>query len=352
MRVVHVSPTYMGPNSLIGGAERYTTELASAMAQKIPTRLVSFGDRSRREQWGPLEVHIYRPLAYIGGLRWNPLSVGFLSSLRDADVIHCHQFASIPTDLSILLGSLLRKRVFVTDLGGNANFSLSYHLPLWKGIRCLLPISEFSKSLYQKLPVRARVIYGGVDTERFCPSEDRRQHRLLHVGRILPHKGIHLLLEALPQGVGLDIVGPAVDESYLRLLQEKAQGKDVQFYTHLRDEEMIHRYRLCLATVLPATLDSGFTTAMESFSCGTPVIAASVGSLPEIIREGLTGFLIPPNNAAALRERIETLLAHPSETEAMGRRARNEALLRFTWSVVVERCLAAYVEENSEEAKP
>jgi len=249
---------------------------------------------------------------------------------------------TLPTDLTILWGALSRKKVFVTDLGGNASFSLSYHLPLWKGIRSFLLISRFSQGQYAKLPVEKRIICGGVDTETFSPSDSEKRSRILHVGRILPHKGIHLLLGALPEGLGLDIVGAPDDPAYYEDLQALARGKDVVFHTELTDSALVERYRRALATVLPAAQDSGFTTVMESLACGTPVIVTSVGSLPELVEEGGTGFIVPPNEPAAFREKIEYLLSHPEEARAMGRRGRQDVLERFTWDRVVDRCLQAY----------
>ena len=342
MTVAHVSPTYFGSDSLLGGAERYVTDLAQAMARRTRTRLVTFGKKARRESWGPLEVHIHKPMGYARGIRFNPVSLSFLSSLWDVDVIHCYQPATLVTDLAIFQGWLSQKSVFATDLGGSANFSLWYHLPLWKGLRSLLVISDFNRARFSHLPLPAHVIYGGVDTVRFCPSSGKKGRRFLHVGRLLPHKGIHHLLEAHPPGIGLDVVGPVCGLVYERQLRKQAQGKDIAFYAQIPDNELILKYQTAVATVLPALEDSGFTTVLESFACGTPVIVYSTGSLPEIVEEGLTDFLVAPGNLDALREKMNLLAAQPSIRETMGRHARKVSMDRFTWDTVVERCLQAY----------
>lgn len=342
MTVVHVTPTYFGVDSILGGGERYVTELAQAMARKVQTRLVSFGNRPRRERWGPLEVHIYKPLGFARGLRFNPISFSFLSSLRGADIVHCYQAGTLVTDLAIIQGCLLWKAIFLTDLGGSADFSLWYHLPLWRGIRSLLAISDFNRARFRNASLPTQVIYGGVDAARFCPGGEKNGGRLLHVGRILPHKGIHHLIDALPPGSGLDVIGPVSSGTYERQLREQAKDKDVVFYHQLSDGELILKYQTALATVLPALEDSGFTTVLESLACGTPVIVSSVGSLPEIVEEGIAGFLVPAHNPSALREKIEYLLSHPSISSKMGRRGREIVLKRFTWDAVAQRCLQAY----------
>lgn len=342
MRVAHVAPTYFEPDSVIGGGERYVTELAKAMALRTSTRLITFGSKSKKEMLASLEVHIHKPLGFARGLRFNPISFSFLSSLWEADVIHCYQPGTVATDLTIIQSGLLRKPVFLTDLGGGADFSLWHHLPLWRGVKLLLAISDFNRSLFRNLPLPVQVIYGGVDSGRFYPGEERPGRRFLHVGRLLFHKGIHHLIDALPPGIGLDVVGPASDPLYERRLQEQSHGKDVAFYAQLSDKELVLKYQGALATVLPALEDSGFTTVLESFACGTPVVVFSTGSLPEVVEDGVTGFVISRTCPGALREKLAYLAAHPMLCREMGARARKEALAKFTWDAVVQRCLEAY----------
>ncbi len=342
MTVVHLSPTYFDPRSVIAGAERYTYELAKAMAPKVQTRLVTFGPDAFVRRDGDLTIRCYRPLTMIRGNVANPWSLGHLRDVLEADVVHCHQLATVVTDLAVLLGWACRKPVFMTDLAGSADVSLWYHLPLWKGLRALLLISEHNRDRFRHLPVPQEIIYGGGDALRFAPQEIPRTRRLLHVGRILPHKGIHHLLAVLPEGVGADIVGSVRDPAYYEQLQAQSRGRDVLFHTRLGDEAVIGLYQRAWVTVLPATADSGFTAALESLACGTPVIGTAVGSLPELIEDGVTGWIVPPDDPTALRAAIDTALSDPLRAEAMGRRGRAVVLERFTWEAVVARCLKAY----------
>jgi glycosyltransferase involved in cell wall biosynthesis len=61
-----------------------------------------------------------------------------------------------------------------------------------------------------------------------------------------------------------------------------------------------------------------------------------------VVQDGVTGFLVPPNDPLALREKLEWFRGHAPETRAMGEAARASVKERFTWSAVVDRCLAAY----------
>ncbi len=347
MRVVHVAPTYLGRDSLIGGGERYATELAKAMAQQVPTRLISFGEKTRREQWGNLEAHIYKPLWHAGGISWNPVSLSFLRSLEDADVIHCHQFLVLSTSLSVLFGHLRRRSVFVTDLGGGAG-SLSRVLGIGQKVSAFLHISSYSAQQKPFRFFRNEVISGGVATRFFQPASGSHGQRVLFVGRIRPAKGVHLLIEALPPSIPLDVVGPVLDQEYFQRLQQLAQGKQVTFHTPCSDAELADYYARATATVLPSLPGTELLglVLLESMACATPVICTRVGGMPEVVVEGVTGFVVPPNDVAALREKLVHLLAHPDLAEKMGRLGREKMLERFTWDAVVQRCLQAYQDKH------
>jgi len=83
-------------------------------------------------------------------------------------------------------------------------------------------------------------------------------------------------------------------------------------------------------------------TLLEGMACATPVICTNVASMPEIVNDGLTGFVVPPNDVATLRQRLTWLFEHPREASVMGERARRRVLEKFTWPMVVRRCLEIY----------
>ncbi len=341
MKVAYVIPTHFDASSVIAGAERYAYGLAKGMAKKTETVLVTFSDRNITRRDDGLTIKYEKTLFHISSIL-NPFCVGFLQDLADADVIHCLQFRTVVTELAVLYGALKKKKVFVTDLAGCARYNLSTLLPIWKGVEAFLLISEYNRDLQPSIPIPTHIIYGGVDENMFSRGQEPKQSRFLYTGRIFPLKGIHHLIEALPQGVALDILGQSHDDAYLKRLREQSADKSVTFRHDADDAALIRKYRQALATVLPSLVDGGFTAAMESLSCGTPVLGTKVGSLPEIVDDGVTGFLIPPNDPAALREKIEWFVAHPERAEEMGRRGREKVLKEFTWDRVVNRCLTAY----------
>lgn len=218
-----------------------------------------------------------------------------------------------------------------------------------------LHISEYSRKIYghEEKPW-ARVILGGVDTGKFSPDESvERQPKVLFVGRILPHKGIDDLIKALPPELPLEIIGQPYDERYMQDLRKVARGKQVSFIHDCDDEALVRAYRSALCLVLPSVYKNMYggetkvpellgQTLLEGMACATPAICADVASMPEVVEDGVTGFIVPPNDAVALGQKLNWLFEHPTEARAMGEAARRRVLEKFTWPMVVRRCLEIY----------
>lgn len=341
MKVALVIPTYFDDSSVIAGAERYAYELAKAMAKKTETVLITFASRDVTHRSDGLTVRYCKRLFYLGSVV-NPIAVSFLKELADVEVIHCLQFRTFVTELAILYGRVRGKRVYVTDLAGGVRYNLSTLLPIWKGIRAFLPISEYNRHAQAEFPVERLIIYGGVDTGRFTPGHGSKRSMVLFVGRLMPHKGIDILIDALSGEAELEIVGQADDQRYLEQLKTLARGKRVTFNPPISDTELIAKYRQARLTAIPSTADGGYTTALESMACGTPVVASNVGSLPELVADGQTGLIVPPHDPVALRAKISLLVGDTRLADEMGKAGRQRVLERFTWDAVADRCLDAY----------
>ena len=342
MRVLHVCPTYFSPGSVIAGGERYSYGLCKAMSRITPTTLVTFGAESFEKTDGELTIRCYRRWASVKGQTANPFAPAFLKDILSADVVHCHQFKVVPTDLAILGAALTRRKVFLTDLGGNSAFSLSYHLPLWRLVRSFLLISDFNRSLFADLDLPKTVIYGGVDVDSFRPGPSVRSKRILFVGRLMEHKGIHLLIDALDQDMDLDVVGHATVPEYAARLKKMAEGKRVRFHDDFADDRLLELYQTASVVAIPSLVDGGYTTALEAMACETPVVATAVGSMPELVKDGETGFIVAPDGVLAMRSHLRRLIDDRSLARTVGAAGRKRVEAMFTWDRVVERCLREY----------
>ncbi len=352
--VVHVSPAYFDEQSYVGGGERGAMSLAEVMSRDTDTCFVSFDTGRRRFKQGSLNVEIYPMRGTVDGTTASPISYAFLRELLRADVVHCHQFQTPTIQLTILAAVILRKRVFVTDHAAIVT-SFTNRLPISRLVDGYLAESTFTLRVLPPFPA-VRMIYGGV-SERFLDADDRadapRERTVLFVGRLVAHKGVNYLIEAVGDDIPLDVIGRPYDERYYALLQSLARGKKVRFITDASDEDIIAAYDRAAVTVLPSVYDDVLgnhhvapellgLTLVESMARGTPVICTDVGGMPEYVADGVTGFVVPPNSPTALRARIDYLLQNPAEARAIGRRARRRALEEFTWDAAAGRALAAY----------
>jgi glycosyltransferase involved in cell wall biosynthesis len=350
--VVHVSPV-MFEEGARGGGERYPLELARAMARHVETRFVTFGAHRRSWVDEGLDVRVLPTRMRFDGDILNPVSERLPLEFLGADVVHAHQYKSIVTNTSMLLGRMLRKRVFCTDHGGSArHYADWWHLShLLSGF---LAVSEFAAAQFPKFTDRSSVIYGGVDHVRFSPvKEIERRREVLYVGRVLPHKGIDVLIKGLDGCTPLHIYGPNPDLEYRAALDRLGAGKQVHFHGDANNDEIVDAYRRARVAVLPSVERSIYGHAspssellglvlLEAMACGTPVVASALGGIPEIVRHGETGFLVAPGDAGALRERVMTLLDDTRLWALMSDAAVELVREEFTWNRVAERCLDAY----------
>jgi glycosyltransferase involved in cell wall biosynthesis len=357
MRVVHVAPTTFGPSGLFGGGERYPLELARALAHHVDCELVSFGPRSSQSREpGGLKLRVLRPHGHLGGHPAHPVAASLPAALKGADVVHIHHLLAAPSRIAALVARCLGQRVAVTDHGlrGRDRFGLMTRL-----VHRFLIVSAYSARSIGAPPARTRLIYGGADPVRFAPDPDLSRADVLFVGRITPHKGIDRLIEALPAGAGLTIAGSAghdrtvPERDYPLLLRRLAAGKDVHFITPVPEGDLPLRYRRAAVAVLPSVHRTCYgrhvqtpellgLTLLEAMASGTPVVASRIGGLPEVVEDGVTGFLVEPGNIPELQDRIATLLHNPTLAARLGRNAREHVMEQFTWNAVAARCLDEY----------
>lgn len=347
-------PAIFGDDGVFGGGERYAFELARHMADEAETVLLSFGPRERRERIGNLEVRVIGNPWYVRGNRGNPLALSMLPHLRGADVVHCYQQHVLATSMAAIACRALRRRVFVTDLGGGG-WDVSAYLSTDNWFDGHLHLSEYSRRYFgHEGKAFAHVILGGVDTEKFSPgAAGVCDGSVVYAGRVLPHKGINDLVAAMAPAMELKIIGRVADERFLADLHRLAAGKRVSFRHDCDDAELIQAYRRALCIVLPSVYRTMYgdetrvpellgQTLLEGMACGRPVICTRIASMPEIVEDGVCGFIVPPNDPAALADRIGWLREHPAEAAAMGAAARQRVLEKFTWPRVVRRCLEIY----------
>jgi glycosyltransferase involved in cell wall biosynthesis len=355
-KFAHIVPLQFGQEGIHGGAERYAYEMALAMSERFSIKLITFGKEPRAYSDGKLSIEVIQPRAYPRQshlvTKTNPLSIfPLISHLRGMDAVFCHQQKVLVSTIAATWCKLRGIPVFAVPLGGSG-WDISSYISTDSLFTGILHISEYSRHLqgHESLST-AHVIYGGVSHSKWYPDENcEKNGRVLFVGRFLPHKGIDILLKALPVDVPCTIVGTPKGNQYYSELRRLADGKRVEFRLLIDDEELRRLYQEACCVVLPSVYTDMYggyhpwtellgQTIIEGMACGTPAIATDIAAFPEIIEHGQNGFLFPEGDVEALRRLLFTLHSDTKLSQRMGKRAITTVREKFSWGTVVDRCL-------------
>jgi glycosyltransferase involved in cell wall biosynthesis len=179
------------------------------------------------------------------------------------------------------------------------------------------------------------VIYNGIDTNRFLPPSWPYSDVpvIATVARLIPEKGVDLLIEACLQLQHLPwmlkIVGDGVEEARLKALVKEVGLEHRTEFLGLR-----HDVEAVLGSteiyVHPCLWEEAFgLTIAEAMACGCATIASRVGGIPEIIEDGKSGILVERGDLPALTRALRDLLRDPSRRRRLGQEARKRAVERF-----------------------
>lgn len=169
-------------------------------------------------------------------------------------------------------------------------------------------------------------------------------------GRLVSEKGVDVLLHAfalvvrdLPEAQLL-LAGEGPERAKLAALAEQLNiSKQVTFLGHLSKGDMERAFSQAWVQVVPSRWAEPFgLVAVEAMMRATAVIASRMGGLEEILHDGETGYLVPPNDPHQLAKRLETLLRDRSKADAMGRSGRQVAEARFSLARQCEQFVSLY----------
>jgi glycosyltransferase involved in cell wall biosynthesis len=189
----------------------------------------------------------------------------------------------------------------------------------------------------------------GIDTELFRPDPalPRDPATLLCVGRAGdPNKGVRGFVEALAR-LPAPVRGVLVDadgSEARRWAAELGVGSRLRVTGRLETPALVELYRRATLAVVPSRYEGFGLPAVEAMACGTPVVASAAGALPEVLRAGGGGLLVPRDDPEALAKAIATLLEQPETRRALGARARARVEAAYAWPRVAARTAQVYRE--------
>jgi glycosyltransferase involved in cell wall biosynthesis len=201
---------------------------------------------------------------------------------------------------------------------------------------------------------RVQTIYNGLDLADWDavprPARNPGEFLVTTVGNIRPVKGHDVFIRAaativqqLPK-VSFSIAGDVIEPTYLAELQTLI--RDLDLVKHFRFEGSVTNLRQHLAAadifVLPSRSEGFSNAIIEAMASSLPVVATDVGGNGEAVKDGITGFLVPPEDPDALAAAILRLLSDPSLAKAMGAAGRNVVAERFTTEAMMNQIAGAY----------
>ncbi|MZP28777.1 WecB/TagA/CpsF family glycosyltransferase [Heliobacterium undosum] len=210
---------------------------------------------------------------------------------------------------------------------------------LWReAVDAFIVMGEHSRQIF---------VAGGIPADRlyvkpnFVDKRDQEEADItegegaLYVGRLSEEKGVGILIEAWRHFDGwrggdhsLTVIG---DGPLRTALEQAARGLPVIFTGVLPLDQVMERMKKSRLVIVPSTCHETFgRTVVEAYACGRPVVATRLGNLPDIVADGITGFLVEPENAADLAEKTKRLLEDSALARRMGSAAHNEYRQRFT----------------------
>lgn len=208
---------------------------------------------------------------------------------------------------------------------------------------------------------RVSVVPCGVNLDNFEPEGPvvdiprRATHRLVTVSRLVPRKGIDIVIRALPDTPDTELLvvgGPPADGlddddevQRLRSVAHEAGVADrVRFLGAQERHEVPPILRSSDALVTTPWYEPFGIVPLEAMACGLPVVTAAVGGMTDSVVDGVTGLHVPPRDPARLAAMLRRLLADPAWRAELGRAGVRRVHSRYTWGHVADGVLSAYRE--------
>ena len=394
MNVVILTREY--PPHVYGGAGVHVEYLARELARLTPVEVRRFGpgpdEAGGHESPAIRSFEPWSALADAGALGVMSADLAMAADLHEPSVVHSHTwYANLAGHVAKLrygvphvatthsLEPLRPWKAEQLGAGGYALSSFCERIGL-TGADAVIAVSGAMRDdllrVYPTIdPARVEVIHNGIDPQEFRPADgtdalrregiDPERPSVVFVGRITRQKGIAHLLRAaehLRPEAQLVLAAGAADEPEI----EGEVAAQVSRLREVRDgvvwiERMMPRPDLiqilshATAFACPSLYEPLGIVNLEAMACGTAVVATRTGGIPEVVEDGVTGWLVPitpadargtPSDAsafeAAFTDRLNDLIDHPERAAAFGRAGRERAVEHFAWDRIAARTLEVY----------
>lgn len=397
MRVVLLTREY--PPHVYGGAGVHVEYMSKELARLTSVEVRCFGPRKERPGESPT-VRAFTPTQAFttdgphgSALRAVSVDLAMASGLEEASLVHSHTWytnlaghlASLLYDIPHVMTShsLEPMRPWKAEQLGAGGYALSCFCERTaiEAADAVIAVStQMRDDIVASYPDvdgdRVVVIRNGIDAGEYAPDPatdvlekygiDSTRPAVLFVGRITRQKGLTHLLDAardFDPDAQIILAAGAPDTPEIaseiagkveRLQQERSRV--VWIERMLERREVIQLMSHATVLVCPSLYEPLGIVNLEAMACGTAVVGTEIGGIPEVVEEGVNGYLVPvelrsdemcapvdPKGfAESLAERVNALVADPGLAAKLGEAGRQRAKEKFSWKAVAKKTLTLY----------
>lgn len=351
VKVLFVTP-YFPPRT--GGLENYAFNIAQGLMRTSDYEVVVVtsnpdGREQIIEDYCGIKVYRLPVMLQISNTPVNPLWYLSLKRIIDAekpDLINSHQPVPFIGDLTAFLSGnipfvltyhsgTMRKNKFLLDIIIFLYEKLILPHTARKATRIICASNFVRNTILKKYAFKSTVIHPGVDPSVYKPNPNvrREENLILFVaGRKNMHsmKGLYYLIEALK----------VLPETQLRIVGEKGNFTDKRmiFVGIKQGKDLVEEMQKASVVVLPslAPMESFGMVLIEAMACQTPVVGTNIGGIPEVIKDGIDGFIVSTEDSKALALAISKIVADKELATRMGQFGEAKVKEKFTWDTRVE----------------
>jgi glycosyltransferase involved in cell wall biosynthesis len=296
--------------------------------------------------------------------------IGDLVKTRGFDVVHWHQLVGYETKFLPRVAKIFTNHTSMyLEQYEYARKRLALKIMLSHVDAIISPSRELEqKSAFLNPRLGNYYVPNGVDERRFIAArllKDEVAHFadvvaqkkagktiILCPRRLEPKCGVNYFIESLPFildsredvcGVIAGRGGFFEEEKKLKSwLSARGIADRVLFLGDVKNTDMPALYALSDLVVFPSLMEATSISCLEAMSCAKPIVATNVGGLPELISDGVNGFLVEPRSSNALASSLLELMKSPQLAEQFGRASRAHVEDKFTWRSIAHQTVQIY----------
>lgn len=294
LRIALVSSPFIEcPPRTYGGLERVVFDLACGLTE-LGHKVVLFAPRMSQVPPNGFLVETNEPILKYGTdwgkVDWFEMEKKaykvYKDKLKDFDLAHSHTWFGFEYLAKIDNPNL---KVCHTHHGG-LNWKSK---PPGIDKLNLVAISDWMAKTYEGQGFTSRRCYNGINLDAY-PFKKQKGERLIYVGRFTSFKGTHIAIEVAKKlGMGLDLVGGAYEEPYFsQKIKPYCDDKQIVLHPEASHDVKVKLLQDAKALLFPSQMSEPFgLVAVEAMASGTPVVALRDGAIPEVVEDGVTGYI-------------------------------------------------------------